>query len=105
MLCAQIGPGFTINVWVYLVRVDDEVGLHVLLLHFASLHQISHLRGVPATALPQHRVQRAQQRTDVVLHSCQLSACRTNVELLCTTCHEGRIYASSGWREGFGCSY
>ena len=48
--------------------MDDEIGLHVLLLHFASLHQISHLGGLPAAALPQHCVQCAQQCPDVVLH-------------------------------------
>ena len=52
----------------YLVRVNDEVSLHVLLLHFAGLHQISHLRRIPATALPEHCMQRAQQRPDIVLH-------------------------------------
>ena len=54
-----------------LVRVDDEVGLHVLLLHFACLYKISHAGGVPATPLPQHCVQRAQQSPDVVLHNTQ----------------------------------
>ena len=51
-----------------LVRVNNEVGLHVLLLHFASLHQVSHTRGVPPTPLPQDHVQGTQQGPDVVLH-------------------------------------
>ena len=51
--------------------MNDEVGLHVLLLHFACLYKISHARGVPATPLPQHCVQRAQQSPDVVLHNTQ----------------------------------
>ena len=72
--------------WAYLVRVNDEVCLHVLLLHFAGLHQISHLRRVPATSLPEHGVQRAQQRPNVVLHShnCHPLSCRNHVELPCT---------------------
>ena len=49
--------------------MDDKVGLHVLLLHFASLHQVSHARGVPPTSLPQDCVQSTQQGPDVVLHT------------------------------------
>ncbi len=52
-----------------LVRVNDEVGLHVLLLHFASLHQVSHTGRVPPTPLPEHCVQSTQQGPNVVLHT------------------------------------
>ena len=49
--------------------MNDEVGFHVLLLHFAGLHQVSHARGVPPTPLPQDSVQSTQQGPDVVLHT------------------------------------
>ena len=52
-----------------LVRVNNEVGLHVLLLYFTSLNQVGHARRVPPTSLPQDCVQSTQQSPDVVLHS------------------------------------
>ena len=71
----------------YLVRVDDEVGLHVLLLHLACLHQICHPRGVPPTPLPQNCVQGAQEGSNVVLHDSIRLSCVLPKPSTCSSVH------------------
>lgn len=52
-----------------LVRVHYQVGFHILPLNLVGLHQVCHVWRVPAAALPQDCVQRAQQSSNVVLHT------------------------------------
>lgn len=52
----------------HLVRVDNQHGPAILLLHLPGRHQVGHAHGSPAAlAVPQHGVQRGQQGADVPL--------------------------------------
>ena len=64
-----------------LVWVDNEVDLHVLPLDLASLHQISHAGWGPSASLPQHRVDSAQQGTNVVLQRSEAEICCVGKEV------------------------
>lgn len=52
----------------YLIWMDHQHRLSVVLLHLVGRHQVGHAHRLPAgLPLPQHRVQGRQQRSDVSL--------------------------------------